>query len=60
MLFFQKNELALTPHEAANVLDALNEWDEEIAPKELEENEVGLNAERYDALKAKLTKFLED
>ena len=60
MLFFEKNELALTPDEAANILDALNEWDEEIAPKELEENEVGLNAERYDELKAKLIKFLED
>ena len=60
MLFFEKNELGLTPHEAANILDALNEWADELAPKELEENEVGLNAERYDELKAKLEKFLED
>ena len=46
--------------DAANILDALNEWDEEIGPKELDENDVGLNAERYDELKARLTKFLED
>ena len=50
----------LYKRDAANILDALNEWDEEIGPKELDENDVGLNAERYDELKAKLTKFLED
>jgi hypothetical protein len=46
--------------DAENILDALNEWEDFIGPKELDENDVGLNAERYDELKAKLTKFLED
>ena len=44
----------LYPEEAANILDALKEWADTVGPKELEENEVGLNSERYEKLKNKL------
>jgi hypothetical protein len=44
----------LTNNEAQNLLDALEEWNEVCEPKELEENEVGLNCERYEKLKNKL------
>jgi hypothetical protein len=45
----------LTKQECANLLDALGEWMEVIGPKELEANEEGLDAERYDAIVKKLT-----
>lgn len=51
--------MKLTRDEAQNLLDALKEWEEEIGPKELEDNEVGLNAERYDELTEKLYWFIE-
>ena len=46
--------MKLTKNEAENLLDALKEWEECVGPKELEDNEVGLNAERYNELKNKL------
>ena len=46
--------MKLTKNEAENLLDALEEWNDAVGPKELEDNEVGLNAERYDKLKNKL------
>jgi hypothetical protein len=52
--------IRLYPEDAENILDALNEWDEEIGPKELEENEVGLNGERYEKLKNKLEAITND
>ena len=46
--------MKLSNKEIENLLDALQEWDECVGPKELEDHEVGLNADRYDELKAKL------
>ena len=50
----------LYPEDAANILDALKEWDDTVGPKELEDNEVGLNEMRYHKLANKLKKMLED
>ena len=47
--------VSLTKQECANLLDALGEWMEVIGPKELEANEEGLDAERYDAIVKRLT-----
>mgnify|MGYP001354636364 CR=1 FL=1 len=46
--------MELSNREAANLLDALTEYDEQICPKELADNEVGLNAERLDDLVKRL------
>jgi len=46
--------MKLTKNEAQNLIDALEEWNDVVGPKELEGNEVGLNAERYNELKNKL------
>ena len=46
--------MKLTNNEVQNLLDALKEWNEVCEPKELEENEVGLNSERYEELINKL------
>ena len=46
----------MTQQEKENLLDALEEWDDLIGPKELEKNEVGLNHERYVKIKKKLEK----
>jgi hypothetical protein len=42
--------MKLSNREAENLLDALTEYDEQICPKELADDEVGLNAERLDDL----------
>jgi hypothetical protein len=47
--------MKLSKREAENLLDALGEWDEQICPKELADDDVGLNAERYDSLMKRLT-----
>ena len=52
--------ITLTNNEAQNLLDALKEWNEVCEPKELEENEVGLNCERYEKLKNKLEAITND
>ena len=44
----------LDRREIENLLDALEEWNDLIGPKELEKNEVGLNHERYIKIKKKL------
>ena len=36
--------MTITKNDALNLIDALNEWYEIIEPKELEKNEIGLNA----------------
>jgi len=46
--------MTLNKGEIKNLLDALEEWDNLIGPKELEKNEVGLNHERYIKIKKKL------
>ena len=47
-------KMKLTKQDAENLINALEEWNDVVGPKELEDNEVGLNAERYDELKNKL------
>jgi len=51
--------MKLTKNEAKNLIDALKEWNEVCEPKELEENEVGLNSERYEDLMSELNAFVE-
>ena len=46
--------MKLSKQDCANLLDALVEYDEQICPKELADNEVGLNAERLDDLVKRL------
>ena len=46
--------MQLTEQDCANLLDALVEYDEQICPKELADDEVGLNAERLDDLVKRL------
>jgi hypothetical protein len=53
-LDLQRVVVALTKDECANLLDALNEWCEVVGPKELEDNEEGLDATRYNAIVIKL------
>lgn len=52
----KENKMQLTKQETLNLLDALTEWHDIIEPKELEDNEIGLNADRYKKLIKKLTK----
>ena len=50
----------LTKQDAENLLDALEEWNDAVGPKELEDNEVGLNEMRYHKLANNIKKMLED
>jgi hypothetical protein len=52
--------MKLTKQDAENLLDALKEWEECVGPKELEDNEVGLNEMRYHKLANNIKKMLED
>ena len=52
--------IRLTKSDVANILDALNEWDETIGAKELDDDEVGLDYQRWVELKLRLTDFLEN
>ena len=52
--------IRITKSDAANILDALNEWDETIGAKELDDDEVGLDYQRWVELKLRLTDFLEN
>ena len=52
--------MKLTKNEAENLLDALKEWNDVVGPKELEDNEVGLNEMRYHKLERNLRKMLEE
>ena len=52
--------MELTKNEAENLLDALQEWNDAVGPKELEDNEVGLNEMRYHKLERNLRKMLEE
>ena len=47
--------MLLTEQDCENLLDALAEYDEQCCPKELADNEVGLNADRFDSLIKRLT-----
>lgn len=46
--------MKLTRQEIENLIDALQEWNEAIGPKELEETETGLNSERFESLMRRL------
>ena len=50
--------MKLSKSEAENLLDALSEYDEQICPKELADAEVGLNAERFENLMKRLTRYV--
>ena len=52
--------MKLTKQDAENLLDALEEWDDTVGTKELEDNEVGLNDMRYHKLANKIKKMLEE
>jgi hypothetical protein len=53
-----KNQtMNLSHDEAMNLMDALLEWDSEIGAKELDDNDVGLNFERYSDLMQRLIDF---
>ena len=52
--------MKLSKEDVANILDALNEWDETIGAKELADDEVGLDYQRWVELKLRLTDFLEN
>ena len=52
--------MELTKNEAENLLDALEEWNDTVGTKELEDNEVGLNDMRYHKLANKIKKMLEE
>ena len=48
--------MKLSKRDCENLLDALAEYDDQICPKELADDEVGLNAERLDNLTERLTR----
>ena len=48
--------MKLSKRDCLNLLDALAEYDDQVCPKELADDEVGLNAERLDDLTERLTK----
>ena len=56
---FDEGTMRLSKKDAANILDALNEWDETIGAKELNDDEVGLDYQRWVELKLRLMDFLE-
>ena len=47
--------MKLSKRDCDNLIDALMEYDEQICPKEMADDEVGLNAERFDDLIKRLT-----
>jgi hypothetical protein len=51
--------MKLTTLDILNLLDALEEWNFLIEPKELKDNEIGLNADRYEKLIKKLEKQIK-
>ena len=50
--------MILSEKDCQNLIDALKEWEECVGAKELEDNEVGLNAERLDKCKQRLMNFI--
>ena len=47
--------MKLSKRDCKNLIDALMEYDEQICPKEMADDEVGLNAERFENLMKRLT-----
>ena len=56
---FDEGTMRLSKEDAANILDALNEWDETIGAKELADDEVGLDYQRWVELKLRLMNFVK-
>ena len=56
---FNEGTMSLSKEDAANILDALNEWDLTIGAKELADDEVGLDYQRWVELKLRLMDFLK-
>ena len=52
--------MSLSKEDALNILDALNEWDDSIGAKELDDDEVGLDYQRWVELKLRLMDFTEE
>jgi|TARA_R110000737_G_scaffold236640_1_gene249042 hypothetical protein len=50
--------MKLSKRECEHLLDALQEYEDIVIPKELEDNEVGMNAERLDKCKQRLMNFI--
>ena len=48
--------MKLSKKDCQNLIDALMEYDDQICPKELADDEVGLNAERLDDMMRRLIK----
>jgi|TARA_R110000823_G_scaffold215168_1_gene344844 hypothetical protein len=46
--------MKLSEQDCQNLIDALKEWEECVGAKELEDNEVGLNYDRYVSLMRRL------
>ena len=57
---FNEGTMRLSKEDAINILDALNEWDETIGAKELNDDEVGLDYQRWVELKLRLMDFIEN
>ena len=57
---FDEGTMRLSKKDALNILDALNEWDETIGAKELDDDEVGLDYQRWVELKLRLIDFVEN
>ena len=49
--------MKLSKRECEHLLDALQEYEDIVTPKELEDNEIGMNADRLDKCKQRLTNF---
>ena len=50
--------MKLSKRECEHLLDALQEYEDIVTPKELDDNEIGMNAERLDKCKQRLTNFI--
>tara|TARA_R100001594_G_C3967818_1_gene247065 strand:+ start:375 stop:581 length:207 start_codon:yes stop_codon:yes gene_type:complete len=52
--------MKLTKGDVDNLIDVLEEWFTEVAPKELDDDEVGFNEERYNNFMARLKNVSEN
>ncbi len=52
--------MKLTKGDVDNLIDVLEEWFTEVAPKELDGDEVGFNDERYNNFMARLKNVSEN
>ena len=54
VLSTREKKMKLTEQDRENLIDALKEWEECVGAKELEDDEVGLNYDRYVSLMRRL------